>query len=257
MEFLEYLADQLKNQSLTFAIFACGALAGFVIFFAVYFAVSHAKAKPIKPLEELNIDDIIDDAVIKFVSARTGNDFKLKMNLLVETAACSAEEIFTRYFGEDYKGYEVLPEGGYVKNGFKIPLVFTAYEVIVFTERLADDLQSTFENLLDKFGVKIAYPFARKYLGSSAKNPKDLRIADVFAAIYRSSDEEPEEKKAGVIKKFFAAKVGGVAMSLAAKYADKAFIEALDKVLHSVGLLCSRSLCSAENKAELPEEVAV
>lgn len=257
MKFFEYLAGQLKNQSLTFAFFAGGAVVGFLIFFAVYAAISHAKVKPIKPAEQLNIDDIAEKAVEKFISAHTGNDFKRKINLLAETAACSAEEIFTRYFGDDYKGYEVMPIGGYLQNGLQIPLVFTAYEGIAFVERIADDLQSSFEDVLDAFGVKLIYPFVRKYVGTDAKSPKDLRISDVFSAIYRNSGNETEVKKSGAIKRFFVARVSDVAMSVAAKYTDRAFIEALGKVLFSIGLLCSRSLCVATEEELSAEANAV
>lgn len=256
MEFLEYLVGQLKNWSLTFAFFVGGAVFGLIAFFIAYAAISHAKVKPIKATEELNIDDITQKSIENFVAAHTGNDFKRKINLLAETAADSAEEIFHRYFGDDYKGYEVMPEGGYLKNGLKIPLVFTAYEGLAFVERIADDLQSSFEGVLDAFGIKLIYPFVRKYIGTDAKTPKDLRIADVFAAIYRNSGET-EEKKSGAIKRFFAARVSDVAMGVAAKYTDRAFIEALGKVLISIGLLCSRSLCVPADEEPIPEENAV
>ena len=257
MNLFERLLEKLKSQGISFAFFVGGVIIGAVVAVSFYFIFARKKRKPVEKGDVLNIDDVIKAAVANFDLGKSGSDYKSKLRALANAAANAAHEVFERYFGTDYKKYEVVKCGGYLENGFYIPLEFTVYELVAYLERIIDDLQIVAEGLLDKKLVKAVYAIGRRAAKIEDKDPRDLRISTVYAKFFGKSADEKEKKEAGAIKKFFLEKLADIGVGVSAAYADGAFKVALERVIYSTGLLCSHSLVCGDPDALVAKENAV
>ena len=238
---MEKFWEKLNSEGLKFLFFLIGALIGTALVFLAYFILTLTRGKKKLPREREDITKVKDDGKSRFLSEKTGFDFKTKLTLFSDGIRSVAEGV-SRLYEDD--GVKICDLFGAVN----LSLDFTLYELIDFLDGAVGAVENELEATLSSGSFKAMFFAYRVFDKKMGKDPTEVKLSYIFAVLTEEK-EEPTTfwgKLVGKAKK----KVVNVAVKAVkpsvVKLVDGFFVRSIEAIAEEINGLYSHNVAPTE-----------